>query len=343
MAMISPTLEGFRTALRRPAVTFGEIIWRWSVGATAAVLLLFGLFEYLNTLPVTKGELFFLRTRQPYLIVQALAHILRGSLNRAVLSLIVAALSLTLVWIIAASVGRIATAGALIEHFREKFELISGGREDERKISTKIPTLMRLNFLRAAVALAAVLGILGAGVLVNLTSPKAHSQPELMFFFLFLPVAALVCFAWWVLNWFLSLAGILAVRNGQDGAAAIEAAVTFCRERPGAAFAVSTWTGLGHLTAFGAATTLVSVPLTFGGVLPWQLVAVGVLVVTLAYFAIVDWLYVARMAGYLCIAEFPEALFAPPPAPPVIPTPFQTTIDRDEPILSDVPGLVAET
>jgi hypothetical protein len=56
----------------------------------------------------------------------------------------------------------------------------------------------------------------------------------------------------------------------------------------------------------------------------------------------------ARLAGYVCIAETPEALLKPlPPAPPVLPPaagpPIQTTIDRDEPILSDVPNLAVET
>lgn len=74
---ISPTAEGFRAASRRPSLTLAEIIWRWIVGATAVALFFFGLFEYLDTLPVTNGELLFLRTRHPYLVGEAIAHILR--------------------------------------------------------------------------------------------------------------------------------------------------------------------------------------------------------------------------------------------------------------------------
>jgi len=81
------------------------------------------------------------------------------------------------------------------------------------------------------------------------------------------------------------------------------------------------------------------------------LVIVAVFLVTMAYFAVADWLYMARLAGYVCIAEMPEALLAPLPprpvpppvsAPPVPTTPVQTTIDRDEPILSDMPNLAVE-
>jgi len=88
-----------------------------------------------------------------------------------------------------------------------------------------------------------------------------------------------------------------------------------------------------------------SVPLGFAPVLPWRLVALAVILVTLAYFVVADWLYMARLAGYVCIAETPEILLKPPLLPPVTTPgpPLQTTIDRDELILSDLPNLVVET
>ena len=57
MSRISPTAEGFRAAFRRPSLTLAEITWRWAVGATASALCLFGLIEYLRTLPVNNAEL----------------------------------------------------------------------------------------------------------------------------------------------------------------------------------------------------------------------------------------------------------------------------------------------
>jgi hypothetical protein len=83
-----------------------------------------------------------------------------------------------------------------------------------------------------------------------------------------------------------------------------------------------------------------SIPLGFAGVVPWRLVVAADILVTLVYFAFVDWLYMARLAGYVCIAEMPAALLAPlPPAPAPRTPPLQTSIDRDELILSDVPNL----
>jgi hypothetical protein len=64
----------------------------------------------------------------------------------------------------------------------------------------------------------------------------------------------------------------------------------------------------------------------------------------------VDWLYVARLAGYVCIAEMPapsvraELFSVPPDGGPGTTTnvPPQTAVDRDEPILSDIPGLALQ-
>jgi hypothetical protein len=349
---ISPTAEGFRAAFQRPALTLGEITWRWVTGATAAALFFFGLFELLDTLPVTSGEMLFLRTRHPYLVAEAIAHIFRGSLSRAVMTSLLAGLMLGLLWIVAASLGRIATVRGLLDYFPRNLGGASAGApvaETASNVSTNLnpfETLTRLNFLRAVVAVAAIFGFVGAAILAGFASPDADPSPGLAFL-LFLPLAGLICLVWWALNWLLSLAGLFAVRDGEDAVGAISAAVAFCRERTGAIFAVSTWTGLAHLVAFVGATTVISMPLGFAGVLPWRLVFLGVILVTLAYFVLADWLYMARLAGYVCIAEMPEELLAPP-SPQPMPTPpgglqatpappIQTSIDRDEVILSDEP------
>lgn len=343
MPLVSPTLEGFRAAFRRPRITFGEIIWRWAVGMTATVLFLFGLIEYLDTLPVTSVELLLLRTRNPFLVSQALAHILSGSISRGLLSLILAMLLLTVVWMVAASLGRLTILEAIIDYFRERFRdhLKPADQIDERTTAgayraDRVFTLLRLNFLRVVVALAGLIGLAGAATIAGFFSSPTNPRPGLVFVLL-VPIAGVVCLIWYELNWLLSLASVFVVRDADDAVGAISSAVTLCRERTGAVFAVSTWTGLAHLTTFVGASTVVSVPLALAGVLPWRLVAIGVILVTLAYFAVSDWLYTARLAGYVCIAELPDALLAPPAPPVITPPPFPETIDRDELILSDVP------
>ena len=341
---ISPTAEGFRVAFRRPSLTIAEIMWRWTAGGTAAALFLFGLFEYLNTLPVTNGEMLFMRTRHPYLVAEAIAHILRGTLSRVVVSSLLATLLLAMLWVLAASVGRIATVRALLDHFRN--DAAFGSAAESATTQGSEPTmraLVRLNFLRAAVALSSIIGFIGAGILAGFASPNTSPHPVLAFL-IFLPLAGLIFLAWSALNWLLSLAAFFAVRDGDDAVAAISSAVTLCRERTGPVSAVTTWTGLAHLVAFVAATTVVSIPLGFIPLVPWRLAVLGMIALTLAYLVVADWLYIARLAGYVCIAEAPAALLRPALAtqPPMIPpspiASLETTIDRNELILSDVPA-----
>lgn len=349
MSRVSPTMEGFRVAFRWPLLILAEITWRWAVGATATALFFFGLFEYLSTLPVSRGEMLFLRSRQPYLVGQAILHILRGSLSRAVLSLLVATLLVTLIWALAGTLGRIATVRAMLEYVRERlaqswsaqYEGTRAGEATEH--SNPFSPLVFLHVLRAALLLAAVLGFGGAIVVAGLVSPDAHPRPALAFL-AFIPIAGLVWLFWSALNWVLSLAGVFVVRDGDDWLEGIAAAMALFRRRTGAIFAVSSWVGAAHLVAFVAASTVVSMPLGFIPLVPWRLAVLAMILITLAYFAVADWLYMARLAGYVCITEMTDEMFAPlpPPVPPAL-RPLETSIDRDELILCDVPNLIVET
>src|SRR5271154_6648317 len=94
----SPTLEGFRAVFRQPSLGLAEISWRWSFGFGAIALAGLSLLAYLDTLPVSRGEMVLLRSRQPGLVSQAITHILRGSAPRVVDASIVLALALVLAW-----------------------------------------------------------------------------------------------------------------------------------------------------------------------------------------------------------------------------------------------------
>ncbi|MFZ0320798.1 MAG: hypothetical protein WAL56_16855 [Candidatus Sulfotelmatobacter sp.] len=344
MSVPSPTIQGFRAAFRRPSLTFAEIAWRWTIGATTIALFVFYCIEYLDTLPVDTADSILLSTRQPMLVGKAIAHILRGSLDRAILAALFAALALLLLWIVTASIGRVAIVRALLAYFREDAALASPPELCGGVRPRPIRALIDLSFLRAAVALAMILAFGGAVILAGFVSVHGNTRPSLEVF-LFLPLAALICMSGWALNWWLSLAGIYAVRDGKNALGSLSAAVSAARERTGSVLAVSTWTGLAHLVAFSIAATAVSLPLAFIRVAPSRFVIAGVIVVALAYFAVVDWLYIARLAGYLCIAEISDDVVVPEPNLPAEPheniVRAQSAIDRDEPILSDLSNFAA--
>ena len=348
MSQVSPTAEGFRVAFHRPLFTLAEVTWRWVVGATGTTLLFFGFFEFLNTLPVTGGELLFLKSGQPFLISQAIAHILRGTLYRGVTSLLLAGLLIAMLWMVAATLGRIATMRAIFDYVRGQIgqKATAAGITSDSKPFTEperspVSSLLRLNFLRLSVGSASVIAFWGASIVAGFASTNSGPQPGLVFL-IFLPLGVIIGVAWFCLNWLFSLAAIFAVRDGEDALGAINATVSFCRDRPGALFAVSFWTGLAHLVAFVAATTAVSMPLSLITLVPWRLVAVAIILLTLAYFAVADWIYMARLAGYAAILEIPQALWAPPIPPRPIPA-LSSTIDKDELILSDLPNLTTQS
>jgi len=345
---ISPTIEGFRAAFRRPSLALAEIAWRWTVGAIAGALLVFGFIEFLDTLTVDNVDATLLGTKQPLLVLRAIKHILRGSLSRAAFAALFAALALSLLWIVAASIGRAATIRALLDQFGWKLSqgtLSHNAPSDIPNPPTSFCSLIGLNFLRAAATLAGAFALFGAVIGASFASPQANPRPGLSFV-IFMPLAAVICMVWVSLNWILSLGCVFVVRDGEHTLGALSAAVSFLRERTAPVFAVSTWTGLAHLTALFGASTIASLPTAFVHIAPTRLIVAAVVLVTLTYFAVVDWLYIARLAGYICIVVMPDAvasaepLNVPPPAGQgfVPSTPIQTTIDRDELILGDVPG-----
>lgn len=320
--------------LRRPSLGFAEISWRWSFGAAAALLITFSFFEYLGTLPVSRLDLLLLKSRQPALVGQAIAHIFQGSALRVVRTSIVLTLCLAVVWIVIAALGRAATVKSLSAYFRSQLQ------PDYRLKNSRLRSLLGLNVFRVAAAFAASVGGLAALMLGSAVSPRAETAPGVSFLIV-LSVLLLVWLAWSVVNWFLSLASVFAVIAGENTFGSLTSAVNLCRDRTGSVFAAGTWFGLAHIVAFFVATSAAAFPLGFAPVLPPAVVMGGVLLVTLAYFAIVDFLYVGRLAAYVAMIEFPPALVGGQVSIPRTVAPMiesqSSSVDRDELILSDTP------
>jgi hypothetical protein len=271
-----------------------------------------------------------------------MAHIFRGSAFRAVGAGIVLALTLGAAWIVLASLGRAATLKALIAYFRE-----SGATPERQEKSTwRLRSLFALNFFRLAVTLAAAVGCLAAILLGTAASPSTNPSPGIAAL-IFLTVTMLVWLAWSTLNWFLSLAQLFVVADGKDTFGAIAAAIDLCRARPGSISAAGTWFGLAHLTAFVLVSSIVGFPLAFAPYLPPAVVLGGVLLVTVLYFAVADFLYAGRLAAYAAMVEMPESQVSAETAPPELPLAGtrldpnlqpSPAVDATELILSDVPA-----
>ena len=348
MAAWSPTAEGFRAIFRRPVFSLAEIAWRWSFGVAGVGLCTLSLLAYLDTLPVSGTDLALLRTRYPVLVGHALSHILRGSAARFVVAGVLLAAGLAVLWISLASLGRMAILKSLVAYMRGRARQASTYADaplglDPIEKPCRVRSLVGLNFLRAALMLTALASLAGAALVSRAISPE--SIPGLAFF-LFLPLAILTAFLWWSLNWFLSIASVFVVREGQDTFTALSSAVQLCRERLGPVAALGTWFGLAHVILFVIATGAVIFSFSLAALVPPGLVLGGVLMLTLAYFALADTLYLGRLAGYVAILEAPvllvPATFEPGSPQTVLGMdPANSRVDQDELIFSDQADVVS--
>lgn len=320
--------------LRRPDIGLAEVSWRWSFGIALIFLSAVSLSEYLDTLPVSNADLLLIRTRQPFLVSQAISHILRGSASRVILTSFALIVSLAFAWIVVGSFGRAATLKSLVHAVRKSFSL-----DESASSRTRFRTVLGLNFLRICVFLAATVGCLGAFLLAHLASSDRDPSPGAAFA-VFVLLIFLTSMAAVILNWFLSVASVFACTKQLDTFSALGEAVSLCRSSFGAVMAVSSWFGLAHLVAFFVASSAIAIPLGLGGLLPPAVAIGGVVAVSLIYFAVADFLYIGRLAAYAAIVEMPPM----PEIEPLLPTPqAKPCVDQDELILSDVPLLPASS
>src|SRR5438270_7312666 len=113
----SPSILGLRLVFRQPALGVAEITWRWTVALLSCLLLCFLLVEYIDSLTVTRGDLFLLRSGLPWLVLSTIQHILVSGAHRFIAAAVFAVLALAIAWAFAASAGRAATIGVLLDHF----------------------------------------------------------------------------------------------------------------------------------------------------------------------------------------------------------------------------------
>ena len=322
MAQSTPTIEGFRTIFRRPALGFAEVTWRWTFGAAGWALLILSVFEYLNSLPVSSADVLFLRSRHPFLVSQALAHLIAGSGERVAAATIIVGLALAILWITCSSIGRAATIQPLLDYFAavnvsaSPSGLATFTAPRRQTKPWRLRSLLGLNFLRVTLVLAGLLSLISSTIIAGLVSTPAHPRPGLSFL-IFVPLVVLVVLFWSSMNWFLSIASIFILRNGSDLFDSVASAVEFCLRRARALTWSSTVFGTCHLVVFMLASSAVVFPLAFIGILPRGMILGAVILLTLLYFLLVDFFYVGRLAAYVCILETPEAVYSvPPPSVP---------------------------
>ena len=318
---------GFRLIFRRPAIPLAEIAWRWCFVAATWTLGIAFIFVYLDSLPVTGLDRVLLYTGQPFLIAHAIRHIFAGSSLRFIEGAILVVLALTAAWIFVASLARLAIVRSMIAEFGVNLPNSQG----------QFSSLLVLNFLRAAVALAAIVGIIGAALMTSSMWASTHmaiaDASRIVFILWFL-----IGLAWTVLNWLLSTASVFVAAKRESTFSSVGSTLRALQNQSAAMIAPGALFGIPHLVGFGIAfvTVLFLLPITIAH-------PVGVLVlwpVILIYSIFANWLYAGRLAAYAFVACGGENMadwVVRRPIPPPEPLGAPSAVDKDELILSDLP------
>ena len=239
-----PTSHGFRLASRRPSIPLAELAWRWSFAAAALTLSWLFLFEYLDSLRVTRGDRLLLISRQPVLVARAIHRIFQGSAFRFTEAGVLLGLGLAIAWIVLASLGRMAIVNSVLEEF---------GLAPRIKGRGGFSSLLALNVLRTAVMLAAFAGLMGATLLASSFWSSTHISAQdasrvfsLLVFFVF--------FTFVVLNWLLSVSAVFVIAERSTALDAVADVVRVCYEEPGPMLSTGILFGITHVAVFVAAS-----------------------------------------------------------------------------------------
>lgn len=283
----TPIRDAFTTLRRAPSLWFAEIAWRWAFGAATLVLAFLALWTWLDSLPVSRVDQVLLGSGSAPLIGRALKHIFNGSAARLVRAFAVLVPGMVLLWTVAAASGRAAILRTLMLESRAHWR-----------------SLLVVSFLRAMTAVAAGVSVLAAFIAfvrVATPVPPAEGRPGAAWL-IFLTLIFFIATCWSLLNWFLAVAPIYAVRSRRLSDA-LSATLTNFRDHTGKWFWIGTAFGLIHLALFLAFSAIGPMPLALAEVVPRWFTLLALLAITLLYFALVDAIHVLRLISYVAIAE----------------------------------------
>src|SRR4051812_10041532 len=71
----TPMRDGWRILMRAPGVILGEVIWRWTFGATLLVMLFISFREYFSSIEVSQAEYALMKSLEPFTWVAIAARV----------------------------------------------------------------------------------------------------------------------------------------------------------------------------------------------------------------------------------------------------------------------------
>src|SRR5215472_4541291 len=109
----NPVNQGFRAVLRDPTILLTEIVWRWSFGSAAFLLLFFSVMALVGSIHVSETDAAAWRSNNPTVMAQALANMLLESGPKMAAMAARVLPAITVLWIVLAAAGRTLTLNRL--------------------------------------------------------------------------------------------------------------------------------------------------------------------------------------------------------------------------------------
>lgn len=288
MPSSTPVRDGFRAVFRQPSVILAEISWRWCFGAALWALLAFSFMEYARSLSVSNLDWLMWRSGFPPFMIEALGRTIDGSGFKLLRIAAILLPAFAALWTIAAAFGRTATVRALTRSDRLPFR-----------------TTLGLSFFRAALTLAYALSVAGIYLIaarsyLNVPGQLPHAGRA---FTILIIATAIASYIWAVVNWVLSVAPLVAAIEPRDSTSAVAGTMRAFSALSGRFMRIGWAYGAIHFFAFVVFTGVALVVLGFADILPGGAILVLLALVTLAYFALSDCLYIARLASYAALLD----------------------------------------
>jgi hypothetical protein len=286
----NPVNESLRAVWRDPGLLLIEIVWRWSFGAAAFLLLFVGVMRLLGSIHVSETDAAAWRSNSPTVMAQALANMLLDSGPKMAAMAARVLPAITLLWIGLAAAGRTLALNRL-------------GRG-----TVSFRNILALHSARALLVWVGAASLTAATLFAAGVSMEGAETNYFLYYALVFWSVVLIGGLWAMGNWYLSLAPLCSLQTGAGLLKSTLQAVRLGKAQTGDLGGISLIFGILRLIALAIAFVLCVLPSGLMGTWP-RSYTTWVVAVSLAYFAVADFLYLARMTAYLMAAS-PEAAAA---------------------------------
>jgi hypothetical protein len=280
----NPITQGLLAVMRDPAIFLVEILWRWSFALLACLLVIAVGVMLLGPLHISHAWDTAWRSRDPQRMAQLVFMILLLLGTKAIIAAIAVPIAIAFLWSLLSALGRFVT----VKRLRVGFTCL------------RFRSILALQFLRGFVSWFSLVLLLAATFGEALIASRGPKPDLVLYYLMMLPSVILISAFWLTLNWYFSLAAIFG-REGQSFRGA------FHQARQTVRLQRSDFAGTGfvfmlfRVVALLIAMTICGLTSGMAGSSP-QGYFVLLMIVSLAYFAVADFLYMARMAAYLALA-----------------------------------------